>query len=324
MKKYQHVIYGFIFFKNSGTSTEEISNMPLFSLLKAVFDTNNWDKDEKKQYQEHRKYHKERCAEMTQRYIESGVELDKKYLNKPALEVEWNWLLLEKQLGQLPRNKVKASDIDLSALKADLPQLAFDLFRKWTKKCLEKHPSLDLTIIDEQILVKDVQQQMQESLIALFDNDTFYRDNMSKNYATGFVIGYVQGSLSSHWYMEYVIKTNDIFKTTMALQSLSTYLQTEDVMRLQVDRIYEEVMRGKVNLSNPKLDIQKIDLTSKKGKVVEKNNSKGVVQTALINLVNEYINKISAIEIEDFDLTVSDFIDSQKIERFIETNWHLF
>lgn len=312
------------FLKNGRASTEEISKMPLFPLLKAVFNTDNWDKDEKKRYKEHLKYHKERYAAMTQRYLESGLELDKKYLDKSALEVEWYWLLLEKQLGQLPKNKVNASDIDLSPLKADLTKLAFDLFRKWTKKCLEKHPTLDLTIVDEQMLVKDVQQQMQESLIALFDNDTFYRRNRSKDYATAFVIGHFEASLGSHWYMEYVIKTKDVFKTTMALRGLSVYLQTEDVMRLQVDRIYQEVMRGKVNLSNPKLDIQKIDLTSSKGEIIETNDSKSVVQTALINLLNEYINKISKIPIENFDLTVSDFIDQQKVERFIETNWHLF
>ena len=114
-------------------------------------------------------------------------------------------------------------------------------------------------------------------------------------------MGHFEGALGVHWYMEYVIKTKDIFKTTMALRSLSLYLQIEDVMRLKVERIYQEVMREKVNLSNPNLDIQKNDLAPRKGEITETNNSNSVVQTALANLVNEYIEKISQIEIENFD-----------------------
>ena len=312
------------FFKNGLKSVIEIPETPLVQQLRNVFNTDNWDKEEREDYKDYQKHQAKRYLTMIERYRESGVELDEKYLDKPATDAEWNWLILEKQLGQLPKNNVKVSDIDLSPLEAHLHKLAFDLFRKWTKKCLERHPDLDLTIVDEQILIKDVQQHMCESLISLFDNDTFYQRNMSKDYAITFLLGHFEGALGVHWYMEYVIKTKDIFKTTMALQSLSVYLQTEDVMRLQVERIYQEVMRGKVNLSNPNLDIQKIDLTSSKGEIIETNNSNSVVQTALMNLVNEYINKISKIEIENFDLTVSDFIDEKKVKKYIDTNWHLF
>lgn len=311
-------------FKNGLKSATEIPETLLVQQLRNVFDTDNWDREERKDYKDSQKHQAKRYSTMMEQYRKSGVELDEKYLNKPATDVDWNWLLLEKQLGQLPKNIVKVSDIDLSPLKADLPKLTFDLFRKWTKKCLEKHPYLDLTIVDEQILIKDVQKQMCESLISLFDNDTFYKRNKSKKYGLTYLLGHFEGALGVHWYMEYVIKTKDIFKTTMALRSLSLYLQIEDVMRLKVERIYEEVMRGKVNLSNPNLDIQKNDLAPRKGEITETNNSNSVVQTALSNLVNEYIEKISQIEIDNFDLNVSDFIDEMKVEEYIDKNWQLF
>ncbi len=178
--------------------------------------------------------------------------------------------------------------------------------------------------MNEQILIKDVAQQIADSVVAVFETDNFYWRDMSKTYAVTYFIGYLEGSLGRHWYLEYIIKTKDAFKTAMALQSLNVYLQTEEVTRLKVEHIYKEVMKGKVNLANPPLEIQKIDLITEGGKVLEENEATNNIETVLTNLTNEYINKMSQIEIENFDINVSAFIDENKVLKLIEDNWDLF
>ena len=311
-------------FKNGIQPVLQPSESPLIEGLNKVFNTKNWTKAEQAYYKDRQKWRGERSETMLARYKDSNFQLDDHYLGNPAKVATWGWHILERQWGKLPKNVVKPSAINKQPLEADIPKLAFDLFRKWSNACRAKHPHLDLTIINEQILIKDVMQQVANSVIAVFNADTFYWRNMSKNYAVAYFIGQLEGALSQHWYLEYIIKTMDTFKTAMALQSLNLYLQSEEVTRLKVEQIYQEVMKGKVNLANPHLEIQKIDLTSKSGKVLQENEATNNIEIVLTNLTNEYINKISQIEIENFDIEVSAFMDENKVLQLIEVNWGLF
>lgn len=123
---------------------------------------------------------------------------------------------------------------------------------------------------------------------------------------------------------EYIVKTRDEYKTAMALRSLEMFLKTEDVMRIQVERIYQEVTKDKVNLSNPNLAITNINLLSKKGEIIQTNESLNVIQTALNNLINKHIQDISDIKIENFDLNIREILDENKVKNFIDENWNLF
>jgi hypothetical protein len=254
-------------FKHGIQSMSQPSESPLIEGLNKAFNTQNWTKKEQDYYKDRQKWIVERNQTMLARYKDSNFHLDDHYLKNPAKVANWGWHILERQWDKLPKNSVKPATINKQPLQTDIPKLAFDLFRKWSNICRVKHPHLDLTIINEQILIKDVTQQVANSVIAVFNTDTFYWNNMSKSYAVAYFLGHFEGALNQHWYLEYVIKTMDTFKTAMALQSLNLYLQSEEVMRLKVEHIYQEVMKGKVNLANPQLEIQKIDLTSKAGKV---------------------------------------------------------
>jgi hypothetical protein len=310
--------------KNGGQSIQNLENSNFTKILKKALNRKYWDKRANENYERYEAYNKERSDSMLKRYKEFNYNLNEKYINEPTKNAELNWVYLEKQMDILPKNKVKKSQINITSLKSILPKLAFDLFRKWTIVCQKKYPHIDLTIINEQVLIKDIEDIVRKSIIALFNDNDFYFKNMSKSYALNFILGYIEGSIGAHWYMEYIIKTKNEYKTTVALQSLNIYLQTEDVMRLQLEHIYQEIMKNKVNLLNPDLDIAKIDLKSEYGKIIEPNNATTVIQTVLTNLTNEYIAKISKIEVENFELGISDFIDEDKIRIFIEENWQLF
>lgn len=136
--------------------------------------------------------------------------------------------------------------------------------------------------------------------------------------------GHLHGILSRHWYLEYVIKQSDDFKTCMALRSLSTWMKLEDVQSLKIDDIYNQVMSSKVNLADMDTSIQKIDLNDDKGRVIEPNDGLGKVHVVIENLVHQYIKKISAIKIDDFMPEVSEVINVETFTQLLESNKSLF
>ena len=311
--------------KNGFDPVDKLPKTPFLKSLKKVFIMDKWDDVDMMFYKSRQKHLDERQTSILKLYKERNISLDEKYLKKSSKNADWNWDILEYQLGKLPKNRVESDEIDIENLSTDLSKLTFTLFRKWTTNCQVKYPNIDLTIIDERILIADIKKKVKESLIAVFDNETFYRKERSKIFAIDYFIGHLEGSLGRHWYTEYVLKTKDEFKTIMALRSLKLFLDLEDVMRIQVEHIYQEVIKDKVNLSNPSMDISKIDLKSNDGnKIIESNDAQTNVQTVLVNLTNEYIQKLGKIEAENFDLNVADYVNETEVLKFIESNWRLF
>jgi hypothetical protein len=312
-------------FKKGIVSIESVPATPFVEQIKKAYDTTTWDSESRTWLALNNLYRGEdRVKNIIQRYKEFGVELNQKFIKKPAKVVSLSWILLEKRIGSVP-NKVALNDIDTSIFDDLFPNLAFDLFRRWSKNCQEKHPTLDLTIIDERLLIEDVKTQITESLFRLFNDEDYYQKNFSINYATNFILGHIEGLLSIHWYMEYVTKNKDDFKTLMVLKSLNLFLELEDVFCIRAEHIYQEVLKSKLNLANPTFDIEKLELRLKDGKSVETGISgNNAIQTVLENLTNEYIQKLTKIQAEDFKLNVEDFIEKSRVEQFVTRNYPLF
>jgi hypothetical protein len=295
-------------------------------LLQKLFNLKKWSEDDKWWYDSRQKYLLTRREETIARYRANKYSLDERFLETSATSVTWNWASLEKQLGQIPR-KVQPNEVNISHFEHNLSKLTFDLFRKWTKTAQEKYPDKDFTIVDERPLLKDVERQIRESTIAVFKDDDLYRTELTGAVSISmidFFRYHIEGCLGRYWFTEYIYKTTDEYKTIMALRSLSIYLDLEDVMRIQLDHIYTEVMKEKVNLSNPNLDIKKYDLKALDGKVVETTEAQSTVQTVIQNLLNDQIKKMFDIKADDMNINVSDFITTQTAQIHIKANWHLF
>ena len=285
-----------------------------------LIDWKYWNKDWKERYQRHVEWEVER----SERDIKTGKNLDPRYIQEPTTRAKWNWLLVEKQLGVLPKRKVKTEKIDLSAIAEQLPTCAFELFRGWTAKCKAKHPELHLVLESEHSLPADLQQSLCEAIIEVFNYDPFYLHSCDTERGAMYLEGHLHGILSRHWYLEYVIKQSDDFKTCMALRSLSTWMKLEDVQSLKIDDIYNQVMSTKVNLADMDNSIQKIDLKDDKGRVIEPNDGLGKVHVVIENLLHQYIKKISAIKIDDFMPDVSEVINVETFTQLLESNKPLF
>jgi len=275
-----------------------------------------WNKDWREKYQRHIEWATERC----EREIKEGKNLDPRYLKEPATQVAWHWHFVEKQIGALPKRKVKPEAIDLSAIANQLPACAFQLFRGWSANCKAKHPDLHLILESEHLLPTDLQQTLREAIIEVFNYDPFYLYLCNNERGAVYLEGHLHGILSRHWYLEYVIKQSDDFKTCMALRSLSTWMQLEDVQSLKIDDIYDQIMRSKVNLTDIDTSIPKVDLKDDKGRVIEPNEGTGKVHTVIENLLHQYIKKISALEMEDFMPKVSGVIDEEVLAQLVESN----
>jgi hypothetical protein len=288
--------------------------------LLPLTDWKHWNDDGREDYQRRTAWAKERW----EKEIKEGKDLDPRYLQEPATEVIWNWLFMEKQIGALPKRKVKPAEIDLTTIAEQLPAFAFKLFRGWSVNCKAKHPNIHLTLESEHLLPKDLQQTLCEAVIEVFNYDQFYLYNCNTERGAIYLNGHLHGILSKHWYLEYVIKLRDDFKTCMALRCLSAWMKLEDVQSLKIDDLYDQIMRSKVNLADIDTSISKVDLKDHKGRVLEPNEGTGKVHTVIENLLHQYINKVSAVEIEDFMPKISEVIDFEIFAQLIECNKPLF
>ncbi|MEA3444794.1 MAG: hypothetical protein U9R19_08740, partial [Bacteroidota bacterium] len=89
-------------------------------------------------------------------------------------------------------------------------EIAFDLFRKWTKNATLDYPNNDFTIIDETILVNDLKDTLNSSLRCLVEEEKNEKRKIL-GYDFGFIIGFIQGNLNKHWFNEYIIKRTDLY-----------------------------------------------------------------------------------------------------------------
>ncbi len=280
----------------------------------------NWDKDWRDKYKRREEWFQER----QQKTLKEAKNLDERFLEKPAEKARWHWYYLEKQIGFLPKRPLKSKEIQLEGFEGAFAQYAFPLFRQWTTNCKVKHPTLDLHIENEQVLIEDVEQIIRQAIIDLFNYDRYYLSGCREDDAAMCISGFIQGGLGRHWYMEYVVKQSQEFKICMALRSLSTWMGLEDVASLQIDDIYDKVLRSKVNLANLNTEINREDLLSKKGKVIEPNEGRGKVHIVIENLLHDYIKKISTIDMELFMGNISNIVPDAVLRQWVSANRALF
>lgn len=276
----------------------------------------NWNKEWKDAYKRREEWFEER----RQKELKAEKYLDARFLEKPATQARWHWYYMEKQVGFLPKRSVQPEAIVLEAFDTSPAQYAFPLFRQWTGNCKVKYPTLDLHIENEQLLIQDVAQIIRQAVIDLFDYDRYYLFGCREEDAATYLSGFIQGGLGRHWYMEYVIKQSQEFKVCMALRSLSSWLSLEDVASLQIDDIYDKVLRSKVNLANLDTEIKREDILSEEGTIIEPNEGRGKVHIVVENLLHDYIELVSAMEMELFVGDISAIIPETILAKWVSDN----
>jgi len=145
-------------------------------------------------------------------------------------------------------------------MKNNIQQVAFELFRQWTKNVASDFPELDFTIIDERKLVTDLEEALEGALNSLIKDDRTQKRAIP-GYDYGFVIGFIQGKINSHWGFEYITKRSKEFKSLLINKALLLFLQLDTLSAIKVKAIYEKMYDNAVNLEglDYKLPFKKIE-----------------------------------------------------------------
>lgn len=203
-------------------------------------------------------------------------------------------------------------------IKNKIQKAAFQMFRDWTKNAKIKYTTLDFTIIDEGILVKDLTNSIKSAVNSLKKEEKEVKRNRH-GYDIGFMLGFINSNLNGHWVHEYIRKRNDDYKALMVLKALQLYLDIEDIALIKIDEIYKKIFINDVNYEDIYLKPDKKQFKDFGSNIefdVETNRQNNVA-IALENLIMEKIIKIVKDKDESFLPKVEKYFSNEDLELFI-------
>jgi hypothetical protein len=123
-------------------------------------------------------------------------------------------------------------------------------------------------------------------------------------YDFGFIIGFIQGNLNKHWFNEYIIKRTDLYKGFVINKAIIEYLKFDNLTRIRVKSIYENILEEELNLniydfSISENEIQKYEIDKIKSNNDYINDSNSVI-IYLENRIKEQIVEIVEISEPDY------------------------
>lgn len=247
----------------------------------------------------------------------SNVSLEDAYLKATAKQPKFSVVLLEKAFGLYPKQVVVSKMIDTSMVK-NQNQMAFNLFRLWTKKVNEKYPERNIIIKDETPLLKNFESSLVGAILSLFNRDNFLLNDFDIKYAKDFVTGYVCSQLSVIWEFEYIVKNNTIYKRFQALQAVLTFFDQYETKEIMVDSTYYEILQQTTNLDN----INPIVNAEKLNDIPE--NANGQVRSVLTDLRDNLLKELLRQKNENFEIEEIFVFDDAVWDSLVEGNKGLF
>lgn len=285
----------------------------IFEEILEVLDLEKWNNDKTEEYNYVIKNIKERIKKTISYY-----NLDKKNLKE--ISVKLNYSTLEKDLKLIPNLNINPEDIVLSLSINKLTDLAFNLFRSWSKNAIEYYKDLIFSIKDERVLVKDVETHLRETMSNFFQSKYFYDKTYSSDYKIGYIKGFFLSSLNTYWFHEYIMKRGETYKSFCALKSIQIFFQIEKLKKTQINSIYENFLDYELNIKDldSKIKFSDLSMDNEKDFKVTTKEEDGKVDAVINNLINDLILKITNEKtIYFFDEIGKDPKYSNDFENFI-------
>lgn len=207
----------------------------------------------------------------------------------------------------------KSLKVDWTSIDDKIQKVSFDLFRFWTN---ESGINDTLLIKTEQTLVADLKKAIVNAIHSLNNNKDL--DKKPIGWDIGFIIGFVDGNLGKHWYHEYIVKNSEEYKTFKGLRAIETYLKTNEIAEIKINKIYEDLLDEDSNILNSNLKIRETDLDEKRLEIVQ-NAKRGMILTILNNLIMERIKVVAELENKVL-LPIGDYFTTSELKRLIEDN----
>jgi hypothetical protein len=221
--------------------------------------------------------------------------------------------------------KINASQIDLTIFEEEIKKLPFDLFRDWIKLVQPKH-KFDLTIVSEQVLVEDVKETVKGAFADLFMHEKYIEEKeyprySNRGWSVGYILGRVEGFLLVHWYQSYIVPHTEFYKRFIAIRSVAEYLKFDKLTEINIDRVYEDVMKEKQNLANIDIETNKINFEIRKKKITTStSDDKGKVVTLFENMAIEMAMKMPSQKDDTIELDVEKYLSVEVLKRMMRHN----
>ena len=173
-------------------------------------------------------------------------------------------------------------------MKNEIQEIAFEMFRDFTKSVIDKHPEINICISDETKIVNDLKSTIELAQRILKEE---YKTELEiEKFHFEFMLGFVRSNLNTKWVYEYVIKQSNEYKEFLVIKALQIFFKDNLLDRIRLDEKYKELLASDNNLIDFEAKISKIEIGNNElDELSQPTNESQLLQT-LENYVNRYIS----------------------------------
>lgn len=173
-------------------------------------------------------------------------------------------------------------------MKNEIQEIAFEMFRDFTKSAIEKHPEINICINDETKIVNDLKSTIELAQRILKEK---YKTELEiEKFHFEFMLGFVRSNLNTKWVFEYVIKQSNEYKEFLVIKALQTFFKDNLLDRIRLDEKYKELLASDNNLIDFETKVSKVEIGNNElDQLNQPTNESQLLQT-LENYINRYIS----------------------------------
>ena len=173
-------------------------------------------------------------------------------------------------------------------IKNELQEIAFEMFRDFTKSVIEKHPEIKINIIDETKIVNDLISTIKVAQKSLIEE---YQTELEiEKFQVGFMFGFIRSNLNTKWVYEYIIKQSNEYKEFLVIKALQIFFKDNLLERIRVDGIYNDLFVSDNNLIDVDASIIKNEIGNNELDKLNQPTSDSQLLQTLENYINKYIS----------------------------------
>jgi hypothetical protein len=169
--------------------------------------------------------------------------------------------------------------------------IAFQLFRQWTKNASVHFPEYNFEIIDETLLVDDLEKCFNDAIDCLTDEkDITTRKQLGYDY--GFILGYVQSSLNVQWHHQYIEKQSQDYKKYVVFKSMEQFFKLDTITVERLTKLYYHVLYDEINLMNIPEEVIHLSVNAPEVEAINESKENPILQminNQISNYLNEYL-----------------------------------
>lgn len=184
--------------------------------------------------------------------------------------------------------------------KNEIQQIAFEMFRDFTKSVVEKHPEIKICINNETKIVNDLKSTIELAQKRL--KEKYLTEKEIENFHFGFMLGFIRSNLNTKWVYEYIIKQSNQYKEFLVIKALQIFFNDNLVDRIRVDAKYKDLLANDNNLLDFEAHIVKVEIGN--NEVDELNQSTN--ESQLLQTLENYIDKY-----------ISDYMQKEEAETYV-------